>query len=319
MSNSAKVFVAGHLGMVGSAILRTLQRAGYTNIVTRRRNELDLTNQTQVRAFFQSEQIEQIYMAAAKVGGILANSTYPAEFIYQNLMVELNIIHEAWNSGVRRLLFLGSSCIYPREASQPISESALLTGQLEPTNEAYAIAKIAGIKMCQSYNREHGTDYRCIMPTNLYGPGDNYDPSNSHVIPGLIRRFHEAKMSQASAVEIWGTGKPHREFMFVDDLAAACVLTMELPDADYARAVQPNLHINAGTGEDITILELAELIRDVVGFHGSITFDQTKPDGMPRKLLDVTRIRSLGWQPRVSLRDGLQRSYADFLSRNVLP
>ena len=315
MSNSARVFVAGHLGMVGSAILRTLKRAGYANIVTRSRDELDLTNQKQVRAFFQSERIEQVYMAAAKVGGILANSTYPAEFIYGNMMVELNVIHEAWQSGVQRLLFLGSSCIYPRSAPQPIPETALLTGPLEPTNEPYAIAKIAGIKLCQSYNREYGTDYRCIMPTNLYGPGDNYDPVNSHVIPGLIRRFHEAKISRAPAAEIWGTGSPRREFMFVDDLAAACVLTMELPNADYARAVHPSSHINAGTGEDITIQELAELIREIVGFQGSIIFDQTKPDGMPRKLLDVTRIRSLGWQPHVSLRDGLQLSYADFLNR----
>src|SRR5215831_11659609 len=223
MPNSARVFVAGHRGLVGSAILRALKGAGYMNLVTRSRDELDLTNQKQVRAFFQSERIDEIYMAAAKVGGILANNTYPAEFIYDNLMVELNIIHEAWASGVKRLLFLGSSCIYPRLAPQPIPETALMTGELEPTNEPYAIAKIAGIKLCQSYNREHGTDYRCIMPTNLYGPGDNYDPLGSHVIPGLIRRFHEAKIAGVTQVEIWGTGTPRREFMYVDDLAAACV------------------------------------------------------------------------------------------------
>ncbi len=315
MTNSARVFVAGHRGMVGSAIVRALKNAGYANIITRTREELDLTNQTQVRAFFQSERIDEVYMAAAKVGGILANSTYPVEFIYENMMVELNTIHEAWHSGVKRLLFLGSSCIYPRSAPQPIPETALLTGPLEPTNEPYAIAKIAGIKLCQSYNREYDADYRSIMPTNLYGPGDNYDPVNSHVIPGLIRRFHEAKMSRASSVEIWGTGKPRREFMFVDDLATACILTMELPKADYLTAVEPSSHINAGTGDDITIRELADLIGDVVGFQGSVNYDQTKPDGMPRKLLDVTRIRSLGWQPHVSLRDGLQRSYEDFLQR----
>jgi GDP-L-fucose synthase len=315
MTNSARVFVAGHRGMVGSAIVRALKNAGYANIITRTREELDLTNQTQVRAFFQSEQIDEIYMAAAKVGGILANSTHPAEFIYENMMVELNTIHEAWHSGVKRLLFLGSSCIYPRSAPQPIPETALLTGPLEPTNEPYAIAKIAGIKLCQSYNREYDADYRCIMPTNLYGPGDNYDPVNSHVIPGMIRRFHEAKLSRLPSVEIWGTGKPKREFMFVDDLATACILTMELPKADYLTAVEPSPHINAGTGDDMTIRELADLIGEVVGFQGSINYDQTKPDGMPRKLLDVTRIRSLGWRPHVSLRDGLQRSYEDFLQR----
>ena len=317
MTNSARVFVAGHRGLVGSAILRALKGAGYMNVVTRSRDELDLTNQKQVRAFFQSERIDEIYMAAAKVGGILANNTYPAEFIYDNLMVELNIIHEAWASGVKRLLFLGSSCIYPRLAPQPIPETALMTGELEPTNEPYAIAKIAGIKLCQSYNREHGTDYRCIMPTNLYGPGDNYDPLGSHVIPGLIRRFHEAKIAGATQVEIWGTGTPRREFMYVDDLAAACVLVMELPKDQYARTVEPTTHINAGTGQDITIRELAELVREVVGFPGSIVFDHTKPDGMPRKLLDITRISSLGWQPSLSLRDGLKVSYADFLNRGI--
>lgn len=255
-------------------------------------------------------------MAAAKVGGILANSTYPAEFIYENLMVELNIVHEAWASGVKRLLFLGSSCIYPRSAPQPMPETALLTGELEPTNEAYAIAKIAGIKMCESYNREHGTDYRCIMPTNLYGPGDNYDSLNSHVIPALIRRFHEAKITGATQVDIWGSGAPRREFMYVEDLATASILIMELSKDEYGSAVDSTTHINAGTGEDITIAELAELVREVVGFDGSVVFDKTKPDGMPRKLLDVSRILRLGWRPSIALRDGLQMSYADFLSRN---
>lgn len=313
-----RVFVAGHRGMVGSAIVRALKGRGYTNIIIRSREELDLTDQNQVRAFFQTQRIDEIYMAAAKVGGILANSTYPAEFIYENMMVELNIIHEAWASGIERLLFLGSSCIYPRSAPQPMPETALMTGELEPTNEPYAIAKIAGIKLCQSYNRQHGTDYRCIMPTNLYGPGDNYDPLNSHVIPGLIRRFHEAKIAGATRVEIWGTGTAQREFMHVDDLAAACVLVMELPKDEYARTVEPATHINAGTGQDITIRELAELVREVVGFRGSLVFDPTKPDVMPRKLLDLTRISSLGWRPRLSLRHGLEKAYADFLKRDFL-
>lgn len=313
MSLTRKIFVAGHRGMVGSAILRELKHRGYTNVVTRTREDLDLIDQSKVQAFFQREGIDSVYMAAAKVGGILANSNYPAEFIYENLMVELNIIHEAWASGVQRLLFLGSSCIYPRSAPQPMPETALLTGELEPTNEPYAVAKIAGIKLCQSYNREYGTDYRCIMPTNLYGPGDNYDPLNSHVIPGLIRRFHEAKIAGATQVDVWGTGAPRREFMYVDDLATAAIRIMEQSKAEYDTAVESATHINVGTGQDITIAELAEMVREVVGFAGSVAFDKTKPDGMPRKLLDVSRILRLGWRPSVSLREGLEMSYADFL------
>jgi GDP-L-fucose synthase len=315
MSKNDRVFVAGHRGMVGSAIVRKLEQRGYSNIVTRTRDELDLVQQAEVRDFFASEQIDQVYMAAAKVGGILANNTYPAEFIYQNLMVEANVVHEAWRVGVAKLLFLGSSCIYPRLAPQPMAENMLLTGVLEPTNEPYAIAKIAGIKICESYNRQYGTDYRSVMPTNLYGPGDNYHAENSHVIPGLIRRFHEAKQNAAPEVLIWGTGAPMREFLYVDDMAEACLHIMELDPDSYARNTQPMLsHINIGTGEDLSIRDLAKTIGEVVGYQGRIAFDTSKPDGTPRKLMDVGRMKSLGWLPQVGLRDGLAFAYADFLA-----
>lgn len=315
MSKHDRIFVAGHRGMVGSAIVRKLREHGYTDIVTRDRGELDLVQQADVRAFFADERIDEVYMAAAKVGGIMANNTYPAEFIYQNLMVEANMIHEAWSAGVKRLLFLGSSCIYPRMAPQPMAENTLLTGTLEPTNEPYAIAKIAGIKICESYNRQYGTDYRSVMPTNLYGPGDNYHSENSHVIPGLLRRFHEARERDAAEVLIWGTGAPMREFLYVDDMAEACLHVMGLDSATYSQNTQPMLsHINVGSGEDISIRELASIVASVVGYRGRIGFDTTKPDGAPRKLMDVKRLRSLGWQPRIDLRDGLALAYQDFLA-----
>lgn len=311
---SGKIYVAGHRGMVGAAIVRALGRRGQSDIITRTHAELDLTNQAEVRKFFESEKPSQVYLAAARVGGIHANNTYPAEFIYQNLMIEANVIHEAWRIGVDRLLFLGSSCIYPRLAPQPMAESALLTGPLEPTNEPYAIAKIAGIKLCESYNRQYGTDFRSVMPTNLYGPGDNYHPENSHVIPALIRRFHEARASGADKVTVWGSGNPRREFLYVDDMAEACVHVMSLPREVYAAHTRPmQSHINVGTGEDITIRELAELVARVVGFTGRIEFDASKPDGTPRKLLDVSRLRGLGWHPVVGLDEGLRASYQDFL------
>jgi GDP-L-fucose synthase len=315
-----KIYVAGHRGMVGSAIIRVLNSQGQTHIITRTHAELDLTSQAAVRAFFETEKPDQVYLAAAKVGGIHANNTYPAEFIYQNMMIEANIVHEAWRVGVQKLLFLGSSCIYPKLAPQPMREDALLTGTLEPTNEPYAIAKIAGIKLCESYNRQygqsHGTDYRSVMPTNLYGPGDNYHPENSHVIPALIRRFHEAKVSNAESVVIWGTGTPMREFLYVDDMAAASVHVMNLDKATYDAYTQPMLsHINVGTGEDITIRQLAETLGKVIGYAGRIEFDPTKPDGAPRKLMDVSRLHALGWKASVEFEEGLTRAYADFLAR----
>jgi len=368
-----KIYIAGHQGMVGSAILRHLSNSSaqsqflspqptahspqptvpgtqnselstennpstqypipITQLLLRTHAELDLTNQAAVREFFEQEKPDQVYLAAAKVGGIHANNTYPAEFIYQNLMIEVNVIHEAWRSGVNKLLFLGSSCIYPRMVPQPMREDALLTGTLEPTNEPYAIAKIAGIKLCESYNRQYGTDYRSVMPTNLYGPGDNYHPENSHVIPALIRRFHEAKISMEStshslqltshvprptahAVTIWGTGTPRREFLNVDDMAAASIHVMNLDKAIYDAHTQPMLsHINVGTGEDVTIKELAETIAEVTGYTGNIEFDPTKPDGTPRKLMASTRLRSLGWEPKIGLKEGLKAAYEDFLER----
>jgi len=314
----AKVYVAGHRGMVGAAIVRALARRGATRIVTRTHAELDLASQADVRAFFESECPDSVVLAAAKVGGIHANDTYPADFIYENLMIEANVIHEAWRAGVKHLLFLGSSCIYPRMAGQPMREDALLTGPLEPTNEPYAIAKIAGIKLCESYNRQHGTDYRSVMPTNLYGPGDNYHPENSHVIPALIRRFHEAKEAGADKVVIWGTGTPRREFLYVDDMAEACVHVMELDRAAYEANTRPMLsHINVGTGEDIAIAELAALVAKTVGFRGRIEQDPSKPDGTPRKLMDVGRLRALGWAPRVGLAEGLALAYRDFLEHPV--
>jgi GDP-L-fucose synthase len=315
MSKQDRIFIAGHGGMVGSAIVRKLRESEYTNLITRTRAELDLVQQADVREFFESERVDQVYLAAAKVGGILANDTYPAEFIYQNLMIEANIIHEAWHAGVKRLLFLGSSCIYPRLAPQPMAESMLLTGVLEATNEPYAIAKIAGIKLCESYNRQYGTDYRSVMPTNLYGPGDNYHSENSHVIPGLLRRFHEAKQNAAPEVLIWGTGTPMREFLYVDDMAEACVHIMELDSDTYGRNTEPMLsHINIGTGEDLSIRDLATTIGQIVGYQGRIAFDTTKPDGTPRKLMDVGRLHSLGWRAKIGLRDGLALAYADFLT-----
>ena len=316
MDKPLRIYVAGHRGMVGSALVRSLELRGGVSLITRTHDELDLTCQAEVRAFFAAERPDLVYLAAAKVGGIHANNTYPAEFIYQNLMMEANIVHEAWRAGVQRLLFLGSSCIYPRLAPQPMAEAALLTGTLEPTNEPYAIAKIAGIKLCESYNRQYGTDYRSVMPTNLYGPGDNYHPQNSHVIPALIRRFHEAKLSNANRVVIWGTGTPRREFLFVDDMAAACVHVMGLDRAVYASNTQSMLsHINVGTGEDLQIEELARLVGKVVGFAGNIEFDTTKPDGAPRKLMDMTRLKALGWQAQVGLEQGLALAYQDFLAK----
>jgi len=320
MTQQPKIYVAGHRGMVGSAIVRTLHQQGQTNIVTRTHAELDLTNQAAVQAFFEEEKPVQVYLAAAKVGGIHANNTYPAEFIYQNLMMEANIIHSAWRSGVQKLLFLGSSCIYPKLAPQPMNEAALLTGTLEPTNEPYAIAKIAGIKLCESYNRQygqsHGIDYRSVMPTNLYGPGDNYHPENSHVIPALIRRFHEAKASNAPTVTIWGTGTPRREFLYVDDMAAASVHVMNLDPAVYSAHTQPmQSHINVGCGSDITIAQLAQAVSLAVGYQGNIDFDPSKPDGSPRKLMDSSRLNALGWQAKVALKQGLTQAYQDFLQQ----
>ena len=313
-----KIYVAGHRGMVGSAIVRNLQAKGYSNIVVRTHAELDLTNQAAVNAFFEQEKPDQVYLAAAKVGGIYANNTFPAEFIYQNLMMEANVIHQAFTSGVKRLLFLGSSCIYPKMAPQPMSESALLTGVLEPTNEPYAIAKIAGIKLCESYNRQyghsHGIDYRSVMPTNLYGPGDNYHPENSHVIPALIRRFHEAKIANAPEVAIWGTGTPKREFLYVDDMAAASVFVMSLGKATYDQHTQPmQSHINVGFGSDITIAELASAVAKAIGYQGNITFDASKPDGAPRKWMDSSKLRSLGWSPSVEMESGLLEAYRAML------
>ena len=309
-----KIYVAGHRGMVGSAIVRNLQAKGFSNFVTRTHAELDLTNQAQVAAFFEAEKPDQVYLAAAKVGGIYANNTFPAEFIYQNLMMEANVIHQAFVSGVQKLLFLGSSCIYPKLAPQPMSEDALLTGKLEPTNEPYAIAKIAGIKMCESYNRQygdsHGIDYRSVMPTNLNGPGDNYHPENSHVIPALIRRFHEAKMANSPEVMIWGTGTPKREFLYVDDMAAASVFVMNLDKPTYDQHTEPlQSHINVGFGSDITIAELASAVAKATGYQGKISFDPSKPDGAPRKWMDSSRLRNLGWFPLVDLESGLPEAY----------
>lgn len=302
--------------MVGSAIVRLLQARGYTNIITRTHAELDLVDQAQVRAFFASEKIDQVYLAAAVVGGIHANNTYPADFIYDNLMIEANIIHESWRKGIEKLLFLGSSCIYPRMAEQPIREEYLLTGPLEPTNEPYAVAKIAGIKLCESYNRQHGTDYRSVMPTNLYGPGDNYHPENSHVIPALIRRIHEAKISRAENVVIWGSGTPKREFLYVDDMAEASVHVMDMDRAIYAAHTKPmQSHVNVGSGEDVTIRQLAETISKTVGFQGELIFDTAKPDGTPRKLLDVSNLADMGWRAKTGLMDGLKKTYADFVIR----
>jgi GDP-L-fucose synthase len=318
-----KIYVAGHRGMVGSAIVRHLIAQGFpaSRIISRTRAELDLTNQAAVIEFFERERPDQVYLAAAKVGGIHANNTYPAEFIHQNLMIEANVIDAAFRNGVQKLLFLGSSCIYPRLATQPMAEDALLTGALEPTNEPYAMAKIVGIKLCESYNRQygasHGVDYRSVMPTNLYGPGDDYHPENSHVIPALIRRFHEAKVNRTASVMLWGTGTPRREFLYVEDMAAACVHVMNLDKATYEAHTSPmQSHINVGCGEDVTIAELAHLVAEVVGYTGSLAQDTSKPDGAPRKLMSSQRLASMGWRSHTPLATGLQQAYADFL-KNV--
>tara|TARA_R110002167_G_scaffold5075_3_gene23844 strand:+ start:6946 stop:7905 length:960 start_codon:yes stop_codon:yes gene_type:complete len=308
------IFVAGHRGMVGSAIVRALETRSDVTLLVADRDELDLCNQASVQAYFEQHQIDQVYLAAAKVGGIHANNTYPAEFIYENLMIQANIIHAAHSTDVNKLLFLGSSCIYPKLAEQPMTEQALLTGTLEPTNEPYAIAKIAGIKLCESYNRQYGRDYRSVMPTNLYGPNDNFHPENSHVIPALLRRFRDAVQTKAEEVVIWGSGTPMREFLHVDDMAAASVHVMELDRATYDANTQPMLsHINVGTGVDCTIREMAETVAKVTGFEGRLAFDASKPDGAPRKLMDVSRLKALGWEASISLEDGLSNAYGWFL------
>jgi GDP-L-fucose synthase len=313
-----KVFVAGHNGMVGSGIVRQLAKRVDTEIITCSRSELNLTSQAEVQAFFADNHIDEVYLAAAKVGGIIANNTYPADFIYENLMIEANIIHAAHVNNVQKLLFLGSSCIYPKLAAQPMAESALLTGTLEPTNEPYAIAKIAGIKLCESYNRQYGRDYRSVMPTNLYGPNDNFHPENSHVIPALLRRFHEAKLAGAPEVVAWGSGSPMREFLHVDDMAAASVFVMNLDRDTYLANTQPMLsHINVGTGVDCTIKELTETVAKVVGYQGQIVWDTSKPDGAPRKLMQVDRLKALGWQSSIALETGLTNSYQWFLDNQA--
>ena len=315
INSKDKIYIAGHNGMVGSAIVRQLQTKlnNTAQLITRTHQELDLTNQQQVDNFIAGERPNQIYLAAAKVGGIHANNIYPADFIYQNLMIQANIIHAAHKNNIQKLIFLGSSCIYPKSAKQPMKEEALLTGVLEPTNEPYAIAKIAGIKLCESYNRQYSRDYRSVMPTNLYGPGDNYHPKNSHVIPALIRKFHEAKSDNASKVTIWGSGKPKREFLYVDDMASACVYVMNLDKEVYQQQVKPmQSYINVGTGQDLTIKQLAEGIAKVIGFKGKIEFDISKSDGTKRKLMDSTRLNSLGWQPKIDLEQGIKQTYKDY-------
>jgi len=315
MNKDSKIYVAGHRGLVGSAIVRQLKERGFNHLITRSSTELDLTNQAAVNTFFVEEKPEYVLLAAAKVGGIHANNTYPAEFIYQNLMIEANVIHAAYQNDVTRLLFLGSSCIYPKAVEQPMREDALLTDVLEPTNEPYALAKISGIKLCESYNRQYGTDFRSVMPTNLYGEGDNFHPENSHVIPALMRRFHEAKVSRDAEVVVWGSGNAMREFLYVDDMAAASLFVLELEDNIYQDNTQPILsHINVGTGVDCTIRELAETLKSVVGFEGKLEFDTNKPDGAPRKLLDVSRLKNMGWSASISLEQGLQSTYQWFLA-----
>jgi GDP-L-fucose synthase len=310
MNLQSRIYISGHRGMAGSAIKRNLKARGYHNLITRTRSELDLTNQQAVNNFFETEKPEYVFLAAAKVGGILANSTYPAEFIYENLMIEANVIHAAYTTGVKKLLFLGSSCIYPGLAPQPLKEEYLLTGELEVTNEAYAVAKIAGIRMCKHYNQQYGTNFISVMPTNLYGPNDNYDLETSHVMAAFIRKFHEAKRKRAPHVVVWGTGAPRREFLHVDDMADACVYLMENYDAS-----DIGEFVNIGVGKDVTIRELAELIGDIVGYSGEIVYDTTKPDGTPQKLLDVSRLHGLGWEARISLRDGIKRAYEWYASR----
>ena len=314
MKNKKRIFIAGYNGMVGSAIFRQLSKADDVQLITRSRKELDLTNQQAVVDFFQTEKIDQVYLAAAKVGGIVANNTYPADFIYENLMIQCNIIHSAHLANIQQLLFLGSSCIYPKLAEQPMKEAALLTGTLEETNEPYAVAKIAGIKLCESYNRQYGRDYRSVMPTNLYGAHDNFHPENSHVIPALLRRFHEAKLNNDKEVIAWGSGKPKREFLYVDDMAAASIHVMNLDKSTYDANTEPMLsHINVGTGVDCTVRELVETVAKVVGFEGGIVFDTTKPDGAPRKLMNVDRLKSLGWEYSIVLDKGLELAYKWFI------
>lgn len=315
MNVNDKIYIAGHRGLVGSAIVNVLQQSGFNNLLTRTHRELDLTNQQAVAEFFKAEKPDHVFLAAAKVGGILANNEYPAEFIHQNLQIQSNVIHNAWRNNVKRLLFLGSSCIYPKNCPQPIKEEYLLTGELEPTNRPYAIAKIAGIEMCWAYNRQYGTKYMAAMPTNLYGPGDNYDLEKSHVLPALIRKMHEAKNNNAEQVTIWGTGTPKREFLYNEDMAKACVYLMNLNDEDYKSFISEEKAplINIGTGEDQTIAEIAQLVADVIGFKGKLVYDTSKPDGTMRKLLDVNRIKSLGWQPNVDLKTGIQKAYQAWL------
>ena len=320
MKKNSKIYIAGAQGMVGSAIVRRLQDGGYTNLITPGRKQLDLLDQQVVTDFFSAESPDYVFMAAAKVGGIHANSTYPAEFIHENLAIQSNVIEQAYRHHVKRLLFLGSSCIYPKKAPQPMSEDVLLTGLLEPTNEAYAIAKIAGIKMCESYNRQYGTQFVAVMPSNLYGPGDNFHPENSHVLPALIRRFHEAKIERQAEVAVWGTGTPMREFLYVDDMADGCVFVMEMDDQALSGELlsyPKPCFVNLGAGKDVTIHELAETIKNIVGFAGDIVFDPSKPDGTMRKLLDVSRMKALGWEVKVSLRDGIEKTYEWFLKHQA--
>jgi GDP-L-fucose synthase len=314
MDLNDKIYITGHLGLVGSAIVRQLEARGFTNLLMRTRKELDLTNQAAVQAFFKNEQPDYVIHAAGKVGGIHANNTYPADFIYQNIMMEANVINSAYENKVKRLLFLGSTCIYPKAVEQPMREDAILTDTLEPTNEPYALAKIAGIKLCESYNRQHDTDFRSVMPTNLYGINDNFHPENSHVIPALMRRFHEAKMNNDTEVVVWGTGNAMREFLYVDDMAAASLFVLELDEQTYQANTKPMLsHINIGTGVDITIREMAETMKQVVGFEGELTFDITKPDGAPRKLIDVSRLSDIGWEYTIELKEGLKKTYKWYL------
>ena len=317
MNNNSKIFIAGHRGLVGSAIVRQLEVRGCTNLLLRTHDELDLTNQAAVQNFFATEKPEYVILAAGKVGGIHANNVYPAEFIYINMMIEANVIDAAYKNNVNRLLFLGSSCIYPKAVTQPMNENALLTDVLEPTNEPYAVAKIAGIKLCESYNRQYGTDYRCVMPTNLYGVNDNFHPENSHVIPALMRRFHEAKVNNDKEVKVWGSGKPMREFLNVDDMAAASLFVLELDEETYQANTKPMLsHINVGTGVDVSIREMAEIMKKVVGFKGDLSFDSSKPDGSMRKLIDVSRLSAMGWTYNVELEEGLNKTYSWYLENN---
>ena len=319
MNKNSKIYIAGHRGLVGSALVRRLQAQGYTNLVTSTHAELELRDQTAVQAFFAAEKPEYVILAAAKVGGIHANNTYPAEFIHDNLVIQTNVIHSAWQNNVNRLLFLGSSCIYPKNAPQPMTEDCLLTGPLEPTNRPYALAKIAGIEMCHAYNRQYGTKYMAAMPTNLYGPNDNYDLNNSHVLPALIRKMHEAKQSGAKEVVVWGTGTPKREFLYSEDMADACIFLLNMSDNDLASILSPDASvpplINIGCGEDLTIRELAELVAGVIGFNGNLSFDTSKPDGTMRKVMDVSRIRNLGWKPEMALEAGIALAYQDMRSR----